>query len=221
MASRDFPPDEHTMSPPVELLSPAPIGAAARAPTATIEDRRLSGDLAMWFVIALEMLTFGLMFVVYSVARAQDPATFRAGQASLSLHLGAFNTVLLLTGSWCAARGVLALRRASVRAGASWLWGSAAFGAAFLVVKSFEYREKLSAGYDLETDAFWMFYYLLTGFHFLHVAAAVLILAVVAFLTPRSHWGPADTHTPETAAVFWHMVDLLWVVLFPLVYVLR
>ncbi|WP_157269740.1 cytochrome c oxidase subunit 3 family protein [Azohydromonas aeria] len=209
------------MSQPAKLLIPAHIDAAGPASVAAVEDRRLCGDLAMWLVIALEMLTFGLMFVVYAVARAQDPATFRAGQASLNLHLGAVNTVILLTGSWCAARGVLALRRARVHAGARWLWGAAAFGAVFLVVKGFEYRQKLNAGYDLETDVFWMFYYLLTGFHFLHVAAAVLILAVVAFLAPRSHWGPSDTHTPETAAVFWHMVDLLWVVLFPLVYVLR
>jgi nitric oxide reductase NorE protein len=66
-----------------------------------------------------------------------------------------------------------------------------------------------------------MFYYLLTGFHFMHVAAAVLIVAAIAFLVPRRPWGPTDTQAPETAAVFWHMVDLLWVVLFPLVYVLR
>jgi nitric oxide reductase NorE protein len=210
------------MSRTVNLLISAHSGAAGQPPaTAAVEERCLSGDLAMWFVIALEMLTFGLLFVVYSVARAQDPSTFRTGQASLDLHLGAVNTVLLLTGSWCTARGVLALRRARVNAGARWLWGAAAFGAVFLFVKGFEYRQKLHAGYDLDTDAFWMFYYLLTGFHFLHVAAAVLILAVVAFLAPRSHWGATDTHTPETAAVFWHMVDLLWMVLFPLVYVLR
>lgn len=209
------------MSHTVNLLSSAHSDAAGQPTATAIEDGRLSGDLAMWFVIALEMLTFGLLFVVYSVARAQDPSTFRTGQASLNLHLGAVNTLFLLTGSWCTARGVLALRRARVNAGARWLWGAAAFGVVFLLVKGFEYRQKLHAGYDLDTDAFWMFYYLLTGFHFLHVAAAVLILAVVAFLAPRRHWGATDTHTPETAAVFWHMVDLLWVVLFPLVYVLR
>lgn len=181
----------------------------------------LSGDLAMWFVVGIEMLTFGLMFVVFTVARARDPAIFHAGQATLDLNLGAINTVLLLTGSWCAARGVLSLRAGGVRPGARWLWGAAAFGAAFLVVKGFEYREKARAGFDLETDTFWTFYYVLTGFHFLHVAAATLLLAAIAWLVPRRGWGRGNTHAPETAAVFWHMVDLLWVVLFPLVYVLR
>ncbi|WP_029001814.1 cytochrome c oxidase subunit 3 family protein [Azohydromonas australica] len=185
------------------------------------DERRLSGDITMWFVIALEMLTFGLLFVVYAVARAKDPSTFRTGQSSLNLHLGAINTVILLTGSWCVARGVHALRSSSRSAGARWLWGAAALGTAFLFVKGFEYQQKLHAGHGPESDDFWMFYYLLTGFHFMHVAAAVLIVAAVAFLVPRRQWGPADTQALETAAVFWHMVDLLWVVLFPLVYVLR
>jgi nitric oxide reductase NorE protein len=194
---------------------------AGQAPAKPVDDRRLSGDITMWFVIALEMLTFGLLFIVYAVARAKDPSTFRAGQAGLDLNLGALNTVILLSGSWCVARGVHALRSARGSAGARWLWGAAALGTAFLLVKGFEYRQKLSAGHGPESDDFWMFYYLLTGFHFMHVAAAVLIVAAVAFLVPRRPWGPADTQAPETAAVFWHMVDLLWVVLFPLVYVLR
>lgn len=183
---------------------------------------RLSGDLAMWFIVAIEMLTFGLFFIVFAVARSRDPATFQAGQATLDLNLGAINTVLLLTGSWCAARGVLALRHGGLKAGATWLWGASGFGAAFLFAKGFEYRQKALAGYDIETDTFWMFYYVLTGFHFLHVAAATLMLAGIAWLVPRRRWGGAGgTHAPETVAVFWHMVDLLWVVLFPLVYVLR
>lgn len=181
----------------------------------------LSGDLAMWFIVAIEMLTFGLMFIVFTVARAGDPATFRAAQATLDLTLGAINTVLLLTGSWCAARGVLALRSDRCRAAARWLWGAAAFGLGFLLAKGFEYRQKSLAGFDIETDVFWMFYYVLTGFHFLHVAAATLLLGAIAWLVPRRGWGRGNTHAPETAAVFWHMVDLLWVVLFPLVYVLR
>lgn len=193
------------------------MAQAAPAPA-----RHLIGDLAMWFIVGIEMLTFGLFFVVFAVARAQDPAVFRAGQATLDLDLGAINTVLLLTGSWCAARGVLALRQGGQKAGARWLWGAAGFGLAFLVAKGFEYRQKALAGYDLETDTFWMFYYVLTGFHFLHVAAATLILAAIAWLAPRRGWiGDGGVHAPETAAVFWHMVDLLWVVLFPLVYVLR
>jgi nitric oxide reductase NorE protein len=73
----------------------------------------------------------------------------------------------------------------------------------------------------LGSDTFHMLYFLITGFHVLHVAAAVLALAVVALLARRGHWGAHDSRAPETVAAFWHMVDLLWVVLFPLVYVMR
>lgn len=195
--------------------------ASAAWPASTREDARLAGDLAMWLIIGIEMLTFGLMFIVFSFARMREPSVFHAGQATLDLHLGAANTALLLTGSWCAARGVQALRGGTARRGARWLWGAAGFGVGFLLLKSLEYRAKASAGYDLDTDTFWTFYYLLTGFHFMHVLAAVLLLSGIAWLAPRRGWKGGNTHAPETVTAFWHMVDLLWVVLFPLVYVLR
>lgn len=175
----------------------------------------------MWFVIGIEMLTFGLFFIVFAIARSREAELFRAGQAGLNLHAGALNTALLLTGSWCVARGVQALRTSRRHAGARWTWAAAACGAGFLLSKAIEYQAKSAEGKDLSTDTFFMFYYLLTGFHFLHVAAAVLALAGIAWLIPRRPWGAHDTHAPETVAAFWHMVDLLWVVLFPLVYVLR
>jgi len=175
----------------------------------------------MWFVIGIEMLTFGLLFIVFAVARGREPELFRAGQAGLNLHAGALNTALLLTGSWCVARGVHALRLGRALASARWTFGGAACGAGFLASKLVEYHFKLAEGKDLSSDTFHMFYWLLTGFHFLHVAAAVLALTVVVWLTRRRLWGAGHTHAPETVAAFWHMVDLLWIVLFPLVYVLR
>ncbi|MFO1326783.1 MAG: cytochrome c oxidase subunit 3 [Rubrivivax sp.] len=181
---------------------------------------RLRGDVAMWFVIGMEMLTFGLLFVTFAVARARELPLFKAGQATLALGTGAFNTALLLSGSWCVARGVHALRVARAAAGARWLWAGAGCGMAFAAVKIAEYAEQLKAGHDLSSDTFHMFYFVLTGFHALHVAVAVLLLCGVAWLARRGRWGPQDTHAPETVAAFWHMVDLLWVVLFPLVYVM-
>lgn len=175
----------------------------------------------MWLVIGMEMMTFGLLFVAFALARSREPALFARGQATLDLHTGAFNTALLLTGSWCVARGVHALRAGRVAAGARWTWAGAACGLVFIGTKSVEYAGKFATGVGLSTDTFHTFYFLLTGFHFLHVAAAVVILAAIAWLAPRRGWGAHDAHAPETAAAFWHMVDLLWVVLFPLVYVLR
>jgi nitric oxide reductase NorE protein len=193
----------------------------AQSPGAHAERPRLRGDLAMWFVIGIEMLTFGLFFIVFAIARGRESELFRAGQAGLNLHVGALNTALLLTGSWCVARGVHALRSGRSAASARWTWAGAGCGAGFLASKLAEYQVKLAEGKDLSSDTFHMLYWLLTGFHFLHVAAAVIALAVVAGLTRRRRWGAGDAHAPETVAAFWHMVDLLWVVLFPLVYVLR
>ena len=100
-----------------EPSSYAETDAPGQSPAEPVNDRRLSGDITMWFVIALEMLTFGLLFVVYAVARAKDPLMFRAGQSSLDLHLGAINTVILLSGSWCVARG--SARGTSTQSGSS------------------------------------------------------------------------------------------------------
>lgn len=182
---------------------------------------RLHGDLAMWIMIAAEMLSFGVLFVVFAVARMRAPEVFAAGQRTLDLGAGALNTAVLLTGSWCAVRGVAAFRAARHRAGAHWTWGAVACGLGFMVVKAQEYAHKAAQGIDAEDSDFFRFYYLLTGFHALHVLAATLVLAAIALRSRRRRWGPDDTHAPETAVALWHMVDLLWILLFPLVYVLR
>ena len=190
--------------------------------TDTIAGPRLRGDLGVWFVILLELLTFAILFVAYAFARNREPALFQAGQATLDLHSGALNTVLLITGSWCVARAVQAVRRDAVQAGARWLVGSLVCGAGFVVVKLAEYAGKAQAWADMgDDDTFYMLYFILTGFHFLHVVVGMLAIAYLWWRTRRGAYGRHDCHALETGAAFWHMVDLLWIVLFPLVYVLR
>lgn len=182
---------------------------------------RLQGDVAMWIIVVAEMLSFGALFFAFALARLNDPDLFAAGQQQLDASLGAVNTALLLSGSWCVARGVAALQSGSLGAGARWTGAAAACGLGFIGVKLSEYAARLAQGQDLEAGPFFTFYWLLTGFHFLHVVAATAVLAAIAWRVPRRRWGPGDVHAPETAAALWHMVDLLWVVLFPLVYLLR
>lgn len=88
-------------------------------------------------------------------------------------------------------------------------------------MKSTEYAAKLAEGVDLSTNDFYMFYILLTGFHFLHVVAAMVFVLILLVRTSQGAYGTHDCHALETGAAFWHMVDLLWIVLFPLVYVMR
>jgi nitric oxide reductase NorE protein len=182
---------------------------------------RLVGDLAVWLIILAEMLAFCILFLSYAFARAKDVALFNASQRTLDLHSGAINTVLLITGSWCVVHAVQAARKDASGAAARWLVAALACGAGFFTLKVLEFAAKADAGIDLSTNTFYMFYILLTGFHFLHVIAAMVFLALLLFKTLQGAYGSHDCHALESGAAFWHMVDLLWIVLFPLVYVMR
>jgi nitric oxide reductase NorE protein len=188
---------------------------------AQVATPRLRGDLGVWLVILMELLTFAILFVSFAFARTREVPLFNASQATLDLNAGALNTVLLISGSWCVACAVAAVRRNASVAGARWLLGALACGGGFVVVKLGEYAQKLASGVDLSTNTFYMFYILLTGFHFLHVVVGMLALAYLWVKTRRGRYGSHDCHALETGAAFWHMVDLLWIVLFPLVYVMR
>ena len=182
---------------------------------------RLVGDLAVWLIILAEMLAFCILFLSYAFARARDVALFNASQSTLDLHSGAINTVLLITGSWCVVRAVQAVRADASSAGARWLIAALVCGAGFVTLKVVEFSAKADAGIDLSTNTFYMFYLLLTGFHFLHVIVAMLFLSILLIKTLQGAYGAHDHHALESGAAFWHMVDLLWIVLFPLVYVMR
>ncbi|MBP6484152.1 MAG: cytochrome c oxidase subunit 3 family protein [Rhodoferax sp.] len=182
---------------------------------------RLVGDLAVWLIILAEMLAFCILFLSYAFARTRDVALFNASQSTLDLHSGAINTVLLITGSWCVVRAVQAVRADASPAGARWLVAALVCGAGFVALKVSEFSAKADAGIDLSTNTFYMFYLLLTGFHFLHVVVAMLFLAILLVKTLQGAYGARDHHALESGAAFWHMVDLLWIVLFPLVYVMR
>ncbi|NMM80273.1 cytochrome-c oxidase [Acidovorax sp. SRB_14] len=197
-----------------------PFPAATSVPS-TAAAPRLRGDLGVWLVILLELLTFAILFVAFAFARTRELALFNAGQDTLNRQAGAANTVLLITGSWCVACAVRAVQRSASAAGARWLLAALACGAAFVAVKLAEYAQKIDAGVDFSSNTFYLFYLMLTGFHFLHVLVGMLALAYLWAKTRRGAYGAHDVHALETGAAFWHMVDLLWIVLFPLVYVMR
>ncbi|HSO45699.1 MAG TPA: cytochrome c oxidase subunit 3 family protein [Rhodoferax sp.] len=185
------------------------------------DTRRLAGDLAVWLIILAELLAFGILFLSYAFARTFDVALFNASQRTLDLNSGAINTALLITGSWCVVRAVQAVKLDASAAGSRWLLAALACGSGFVVIKVLEFSDKAQAGIDLSTNTFYMFYILLTGFHFFHVLAAMVFLTILLVKTRAGHYGQHNHHALETGAAFWHMVDLLWIVLFPLIYVMR
>lgn len=199
---------------------------ATTFPTATIPgpdhpEPRLAGDLAVWIIIMAELLTFGILFLSYAFARSLDVELFNESQRTLNLNAGALNTLLLITGSWCVASAVHAVRADRSVAGARWLVLALVCGSGFVAIKMHEFAGKIEAGIDLSTNTFYMFYILLTAFHFFHVIFGMVFLLILWFKTRQGAYGSHDYHALESGAAFWHMVDLLWIVLFPLVYVMR
>jgi nitric oxide reductase NorE protein len=184
-------------------------------------ERRLPGDLAIWFFILAEMLAFAVFFATYAFARAKNVELFNHYQLTLDRNAGAINTILLVTGSWFVVRAVQAAHRDAQKAVSRNIALGFLCGLGFLVVKGFEYSAKFSAGISLSTNTFYMFYISLTFFHMMHVLLGMSILAILWKQSRRGAYGSHDCNGLESGAAYWHMVDLLWIILFPLVYVMR
>lgn len=164
---------------------------------------------------------FGIFFASYAFSRAYNVELFNTYQATLDRRAGMINTLLLIAGSFFVARAVAAIRIDNARAAARWLAWSLVAGSGFLVVKAIEYYAKFSAGINLSTNTFYMFYISLTFFHFMHVILGMVILAALWVNTRRGRYSAASHDGLDSGASYWHMVDLVWIVLFPLVYLLK
>jgi nitric oxide reductase NorE protein len=191
-------------------------------PSVPHEQRQaLPGDLAMWFFILAELLVFGIFFVLYAFARARNAELFNASQLGLDRVSGAINTVLLITSSYFVVRAVEKMRHGLNKACARWLIAAMLCGVAFLVLKLIEFGAKFEAGISMSTNTFYMFYLFLGFFHFMHVVLGMVILGAVALKAWQGGYSAAEHNGVETGASYWHMVDLVWIVLFPLIYVLH
>lgn len=171
---------------------------------------RLPGELMMWVLILSELAVFGAGLVVFLAVRLTDPGGFAEAQSHLHRTGAAANTLVLVTSGWLAALASHAAEAGQTKRLRLFLAAAIGLGAVFLVLKGSEYADLFAQGIDTETHAFYTFSFLLTGFHAAHVLAGMILLALVGWLaTPRA---------VETGAAFWHMVDLVWVLLFPVVY---
>ncbi len=186
-----------------------------------VERRWPPGDLALWIFILAELSVFAAFFAAYAFARAAQPALFDAAQQTLNRDTAYLNTIALITSSWFVVKAVAAIRADDAHRCARWLWAAFAFGGLFILIKGAEYAEHIGNGITLSTNLFYMFYLSLTFFHFMHVLLGMVILAAVALRARSGAYGAADHVGVESGASYWHMVDLVWLILFPLVYVMR
>ena len=184
--------------------------------------KHIPGEPGIWVLLFGDMLVFTVLFVVYLSRRGENRELFAHSQDALNRNFGAINTLVLLTSSVLVVFAVVAMRSERWRAMAPRLTlAGFAVGCLFVLVKVFEYHEKVSAGITPSTNEFYMYYFVLTGLHLAHVVIGLGVLLVLSRLARNP--APSRTHIAffEGGGCFWHMVDLLWIVIFPLLFLVR
>ncbi len=185
------------------------------------QTKPLPGDFAIWIFIFAELLVFGVLFVAYAVTRSSNVEQFNHYQQFLDREIGAINTLLLITSSYFVVLAVNAIKKDHAQACIRWLGAALLCGFGFLFFKSMEFSDKFAEGISLSTNTFYMFYLSLTFFHYMHVILGMVILAAIMFKAHRGEYSAAEHTGVETGASYWHMVDLVWIILFPLIYIIR
>lgn len=187
-----------------------------------------AGDFAIWIIIYVELMTFALLFVGYAFSRKAEVALFNESQLLLNQNLGFINTLILITSSYFVAKAVQSIKEVAKKnqflankKASQWLIATMILALAFLIIKSIEFSSIFSQGITLSTNKFFMFYLMLTMFHFMHVLLGLIILWNIYLRCKCNAYTHEDHSGIETGASYWHLVDLLWIVLFPLVYILH
>ncbi|MFE3002158.1 cytochrome c oxidase subunit 3 [Nocardia sp. NPDC059246] len=183
--------------------------------------RRVPGEPGLWILLFGDMMVFLILFGVYLHERGRQTQVFDHAQETLNRNLGALNTLLLLASSLLVALAVRAVRGESRRLAPRLVIGGIACGLGFIVVKAFEYHAKLAAGLTPQTNQFFMYYFVLTGLHLVHLILGLAVLCALWVLARKPTLGKTQLAIFEGGACFWHMVDLLWIVIFPLIFLVR
>jgi heme/copper-type cytochrome/quinol oxidase subunit 3 len=177
----------------------------------------IPGKLGMWWFLASEIMVFGGLIGCYILFRLAS-AGWEATAAHLSLPLASFNTLVLLTSSLTMVLAFAAADRGDTHGLRLCLLLTVLLGLAFLGIKAFEYRAELRQGFTPLAGLFWSFYYAMTGLHGLHVFAGVVVNATLWLTTWRQGAAPRLPQRVEFAGLYWHFVDVVWIFLFPLLY---
>jgi nitric oxide reductase NorE protein len=168
--------------------------------------------------IAADTANFILFFGYFMVERLHQPALFARSAVKLDIRLGLLNTAVLITSGWLVALAVEAARAREMARVRRRLLGAIGVGLCFAIVKAVEYGTKIAHGLTPQTDAFFTFYYVFTGVHLLHYAIGMALLVATAVMARAGRSDTGFTGWIESCALFWHMVDLLWVFLFAMLY---
>lgn len=179
----------------------------------------LPSNKDMWVFVLGDLVIFSTYFIIFMIYRHQERQLFLESQQHLSLNIGVVNTLVLLASSWFVAQSVQLTRTGDYDRAVRLTVGGGLCGVAFILLKAYEWSSKIGQGMTFPSNDFFMFYYMLTGVHLFHVALGLVFLGVVfrELRNPKLR----RVSMVETGATYWHMVDLLWIVIFALLYVMR
>lgn len=179
------------------------------------------GGILIWIIVFLELITFSSVVLVFLYQRSLDPVLFNLGQLELNQTIGLINTLVLLTSSLFMAQGLYSLKRGNQKKSLTFLSITVLLGVTFLFLKGWEYYSKIEMGFGLSSNTFFTYYWLLTGFHFVHVLIGLLLISYALLSTKSGTYSASNFEDVESIGIFWHMCDLIWVFLFPLMYLLH
>ena len=213
-------------------MSHGPTHEALQHQFHSLEQQRESSTLGMWLFLVNEVMFFGGLFAAYIVYRSARPEAFVAGSHALDIGLGLVNTVILIGSSLTMALAVHAAQTGRRRQLLGFLGATGVLGTAFLVVKGFEYAHKWhdhlvpGPGFSFpgplggEVEMFFALYFVMTGMHALHMVVGIGLLAWVFAGSWKGRFGPQYYNPVENFGLYWHFVDIVWIFLFPLLYLI-
>lgn len=195
------------------------MSARAYAPPVRQAPAAAPGDPGLWMFLSADVCMFGLFFLIFVWERARAVTAFEESRRLLDPTVGMANTLFLLTASWFMVGAVHAVRRRRRRAVRRYVVLAFLAGTGFGVLKLSEYVGKIGAGITMLTNDFFTYYFVFTGVHFLHFVGGMVMLVVLFLRMGAAREG--EVLWTESIASYWHMVDLLWLMLFPLLYLMR
>jgi nitric oxide reductase NorE protein len=180
--------------------------------------RRIPAEPGTWVFLFGDMLVFGVFFVTFMVERAKAPELFDVARTSLHIGVGVTNTLVLLTSSLCIVAALGAIRGGAKSIASRAVSAAVGLGLVFVGLKVFEYVSLATSGHGPGAGDFFLYYFILTGLHLFHVCIGIVVLVLLLAQTRRDEYSATRMAAIEGGACFWHLVDLLWIFLFALLY---
>ncbi|MCF6169337.1 cytochrome c oxidase subunit 3 [Lutibacter sp.] len=177
------------------------------------------GGILLWILIFLELITFGAALIAMIVYGKQEPEMFHESRLHLNTTIGTINTIVLITSGFFMALSVQYFKEKNLKKSSLFLKLTMLGGMLFLVLKGFEYYEKMEVGLTIGYNTFFTFYWLLTLFHVIHLLVGLVILLFMQHDLNKNKTN-ANLEDIEASAAFWHMCDLIWLLIFPVIYLI-